>query len=162
MHVPSATRVLAALLLLLPACPTSYATNPCVGHRNVIEGVATSETDADTVVSNTTANINGCGNVVAGNTLAVGKVVIVQGSDNIVESNVQTRADKDLRVVGNNNAVVGNVGDYVAVVLNSNVRRATAALAALRMAAESCRHARHVPLQAGSATGNRQQAAASC
>ena len=121
MRVPGSKRWAVAVLLLLPAC--CYATNPCAGHRNVIEGVVTTEVDSNNVVTNSHADIHGCGNVVAGNTVAAGTLVYVEGSDNVVESNAVTRTDHNLTVLGTNNSIIGNVADYIGFYDTAEVRR---------------------------------------
>ena len=77
--------VCVALVLLCCVVARARATtptSPCSSHRNVINGVATSETDSS--VTEGDVHIVGCGNVVRGNVLPSSDMVVVLGSDNVV------------------------------------------------------------------------------
>ena len=79
---------------------------PCM---NSVNGTDVSSTDVDGNV------IFGCGNVISGNTLGADSHVKITGSHNTVQGNTLQLDEEDLTVAGNDNYVINNTADYMAI-----------------------------------------------
>jgi hypothetical protein len=120
--VPVAGRaMLSFFALAVLACAPSMmravgATNPCAGHRNVVNGVDTTEMDNDNIWSDGTAHfiITGCGNTYNNNNeaqLPNPHRKVITGSDNVIDSNWLSNSDSSINTVfitGSNNTLIAN------------------------------------------------------